>query len=273
MYFLRKKRQKRDREAGLIFQWRGARKHHLGKIIALMGAIGFFAFSLYAIKIDGIKTQLLSKREGVVIMLNDDDPACQSLMLQVEERSPFPARWDPVSDPEIMARIDSAKNALHGKLWAYDAELKPLPKEKSPTGLPSIIEPHYGLLGRVVDQWRSAGDVYGVEVYGDLFVRARVLAMGGLENRMPQGEMTLPVNLVADDWFGQTFRFQIRLNKNGIVTSCIPLLGGTADAPKITDLHKNLAAWIRTQQFKPSEPGSKQPSGGQLELQIEASRE
>lgn len=273
MYFLRKKRQKRDREAGLIFLWRGSRKHHLGKIIALMVAVGFFAFTVYAIKIDEIKPPLLSKREGLVIMLTEDDPNCQSLMLQVEERSPFPVRWDPVYDPEIMTRIDHAKNHLLGKIWNYDAALNPLPEEQVARGLPTIIEPHHGLLGRVADPWRQAGLAHGAELRGDLFVRAKLIAIGTLKNRIIQDEVPLPLDLVADNWLGQTFRFQIRLDAKGFVTSCIPLLGGTADAPQVTDRHKNLAAWIRTQSFKPAESAGRLPGGGQLELQIEASRE
>lgn len=238
-----------------------------------MVTIGFFAFSVYAIKIDEIKPPLLSKREGVVIMLSEDDPNCQTLMFQVEERSPFPVRWDPVYDQEIMTRIALAKNNLEGEIWNYDAELNPLPEEQSARGLSSIIEPHHGLLGRMTDHWKQEGLAYGADGQGYLFIRAKVLAIGDLKNRIPQAEVPLPLDLVSDDWFGQTFRFQIRLDVNGAVTSCVPLLGGTADAPQITDRHKNLAAWIRTQSFKPVEPASQQSGGGQLELQIEASRE
>ena len=107
MLFLRKKRQKRDQEAGLIFQWRGSRKHHIGKILALMIAVGCFAFSVYALKIESIKPPLLSKREGVVIMLNEDDPNCRKLMMQIEGKSPFPVRWDPVFDRGTLFGLQS----------------------------------------------------------------------------------------------------------------------------------------------------------------------
>lgn len=273
MYFLRKKRAKQDLEAGLIFQWRGSKKHHFGKIIAFMVAIGFFAFSVYAIKIDGLKAPLLSKREGVVIMLNEDDPNCRALMLQIEERSPFPVRWDPAFDEEIMARIDTEKKTRHGKLWIYKAELVPLPDEEPPHRLASIIEPHHGLLGRVSDQWRWVRPVDGVGLHGDLLIRAKVIANGSLKVRLPQDELALPPDLVADDWFGQTFRFQVSLEASGVVRSCVALPGGTTDVSKVTDRQKNLAAWIRTQQFKAAKLGSKTIDAGQLEIQIEASRE
>lgn len=273
MYFLRKKRAKRDREAGLIFQWRGSRKHHLGKIIAFMVAIGFFAFSVYAIRIEGLKAPLLSKREGQVVMLNEDDPNCRILMLQIEERSPFLVRWDPAFDEEIMLRINHAKNALRGKLWSYDAALIPLPDDEPTRKLASIIEPHHGLLGRVSDQWQWVCPLDGVDLHGDLLVRAKTVANGNLEDRLPGGELALPPDLVASDWFGQIFRFQVSLETSGVVRSCVALPGGTTDVSNVTDRQEDLAHWIRNLRFKEAKPGVETIDAGQLEIQIEASKE
>ncbi|MBT8043540.1 MAG: hypothetical protein KJO79_01210 [Verrucomicrobiae bacterium] len=273
MYFLRKKRQKRDREAGLIFQWRGARRHHAGKMIAFMVAIGFFAFSVYAIKIDGIKPPLLSMREGVVIMLDKDDPNCQKLMFQIEQRSPFPVRWDPVFDQELMANRAKALEALHGELWQYDPELLPMPDQKPSRELASIIEPSDGLLGGMSDRWQPSGIALIEPPLGDLLIRARVRVTGGLESRITQDVLALPVDLVEDDWFGQTFRFYLSLDQSGRVSSCVPLMGGTLDTALITDRQKNLAVWLRQQTFKAKEAGDQGDEFGKLELQIEASRE
>ena len=54
MLFLRKRREKRDQEAGLVFRWRGARRHHAGKLVALILVSAFFAFFAYAVKIDAV---------------------------------------------------------------------------------------------------------------------------------------------------------------------------------------------------------------------------
>ena len=72
MYFIRKKKHKRDQDAGLIFHWRGFRKHHSGKIVAMILACGLFAFSVYAIKVETIRSPLQSKREGVVVVVLPD---------------------------------------------------------------------------------------------------------------------------------------------------------------------------------------------------------
>jgi hypothetical protein len=271
MLFLRKKRQKRDQEAGLIFQWRGSRKHHIGKILALMIAVGCFAFSVYALKIESIKPPLLSKREGVVIMLNEDDPNCRKLMMQIEGKSPFPVRWDPVFDRGTLARIEGGVEVLVGEQWQYHAELVPMPAEKPPRGLASIIEPRDGLLGRVMNDWSEGNSDAVEDVLGDLFIRARVLAGGSIKTRLPGDELPIPADLVADDSFGQSFRFLLELDSAGVVQSCLPLLGGTMDAVKTTDRQKKLAAWLRTQRFKESDHDG--VATGQLELQIEASRE
>lgn len=272
MYFIRRKKHKRDQEAGLIFHWRGFRKHHVGKIIALLLGFVFFAFSVYAIKIEGMKSPLLSKKQAVVIMLNEDDPYCQALMLQVEDRSPFPARWDPVSDKEVMSRINKEKELLQGKLWDYNMGLKPLPEDKSSDGLASIIDSYDALMGEANSHWHQAGVFGGVIMRRDLFIKARVHVTGDLKSRISSVELALPVDLIADEAFGQTFRFQLGLDESGFVSICIPLPGGSTDVTNITDREKKLAAWLRALRFNVAEQTMTGLTMGQLELQIEATR-
>jgi len=271
MFFLRKKKQKKDLAAGLVFQWRGATKHHLGKVLALMITVGFFAFSVYALKVETIKPPLLSKRKGVVIMLNQDDPHCGKLMIQIERKSPFPVRWDPVFDREVMVRIEESVEGLVGARWKYDAELTPMPVGESLGGLESIIEPNDGLLGRVMNDWNEEPQIDLEVPRGDLSIRVRVSTGGALKLRLPADEFLLPTDLVADDSFGQSFRFMVELDSLGIVRSCVSLPGGTMDATKATDLQKNLATWLRLQKFNAVNQG--EAVTGQLELQIEANRE
>jgi len=273
MYFIRKKKHERDQEAGLIFHWRGFRKHHLGKIVALLLVSVFFALSVYAVRIESIKAPLLSKKEGVVIMLNENDLNCQALMLQVEEHSPFPVRWDPALDEEVLMRVNEEKSLLQGELWDYKVVLKPLPEDKSSDELVSIVDSYDGLWGKIYNQWRQAELVSSVIAPADLIVRARVVAAGDLKHRISGDELALPVDLVADDDFGQVFRFQMGLDELGFVSTCIPLPGGTTDVAKITARQKKLAAWIRSHQFRSAEQGTTGLVTGQLELQIEVIRE
>lgn len=273
MYFIRRKKHERDQKAGLIFHWRGFRKHHVGKIIALLLACVFFGFSVYAIKLEVIKAPLLSKKQAVVIMLNEDDPYCQALMLQVEEQSPFPARWDPISDKEVLLRLNEEKDLLQGKLWDYKMGLEPLPEDKSSVELASIINSYDALREGPKSQWRQAGIAGGVIVRSDLLIRARVHVTGDLKSRISSVQLALPPDLIADEDFGQTFRFQLGLDKAGFVNTCIPLPGGSTDVTKITVREKKIAAWLRTLRFSSTEQATAGWATGQLELQIEANRQ
>ncbi len=259
-----------DREAGLVFQWRGSRRHHFGKFVALAAAVGLFAFSIYAVKVEGIKPPLLPKREGVVIMLDEENPGCQKLMFQIEQRSPFPVRWDPVFDPSLAAARGKMQEALHGGLWQYRARLEPLPEGKEPRGLAAVTAPRQGLLDGVPGRWKESGEVPAMPGHGGVSIRARLVAPGGLEDRIDGVGLPLPAGLVEDDWYGQTFHFYVQLAPSGQVASCVPLPGGTLDAAVITDRQKNLADWLRRQVFKPRQAGGEGGSFGWLQLRIEA---
>ena len=272
MYFIRKKKHKRDQDAGLIFHWRGFRKHHSGKIVAMILACGLFAFSVYAIKVETIRSPLQSKREGVVVVLSPDDPVVRELLVQVEERSPFPARWDPAMDEEVVTRILTTRNELEGALWAYEMKLEPLPTMDRSHGLISITESGSELFNVMPNQWREAEARDGFVARKKPLIRVRVLASNELKSRISGDQLELPNKLVVEEGYGQIFRFQVALDSAGFVSNCTPLPGGTIDALQITDRQKDLAAWLRAQRFS-DDGGGGGGDGmvvGQLELQIEA---
>ena len=279
MYFIRKKKHKRDQDAGLIFHWRGFRKHHSGKFVAMILACGLFAFSVYAVKVETIRSPLQSKREGVVVVLSPDDPVVSELLLQVEERSPFPSRWDPAMDEEVTTRISTTRSELEGALWAYEMKLEPLPTMDRTHGLVSITESGSDIFNVMPDQWRES-EARDRFVAGEKpVIRVRVLASSELKSRISGDQLELPNKLIVEEGYGQIFRFQVALDSAGFVSNCTPLPGGTIDALQITDRQKNLAAWLRAQRFSDDgQDGGEAGAGGggdgmvvgQLELQIEA---
>lgn len=231
-------------------------------------ACGLFAFSVYAVKVETIRSPLQSKREGVVVVLSPDDPVVRELLLQVEERSPFPARWDPAVDEEVAARILATKSKLEGALWAYEMKLEPLPTMDRTDGLISITESGSDLFDVMPDQWRES-EARDLFVAGEKpLIRVRVLASNELKSRISGDQLELPNKLVVEEGYGQIFRFQVALDSAGFVSNCIPLPGGTIDTLQITDRQKNLAAWLRAQRFSDDVGGGMVV--GQLELQIEA---
>ena len=269
MFFLRHKRQRRDQGAGLVFRWRGARRHRIGQVLAFVVTCSFFAFFAYAVRVDGLKEPLLTKRTGEVVMLNESDPHCERLLLQVEERSPFPVRWDPAFDVDTMERINAATSELEGRVWDYRAAMMSLPDNREVSKLPSISEEGCsgsGFYTGGANTWlESAGHEGGV--YKNLRVNAQVVADQAIQSRLPDGELPLPNDLIADEWFGKSFRFLVGIDSLGVVRGCLPLSGGSMEVSKPTEKQRLLAAWLRRTAFKASENDS--ITVGVLELQIE----
>lgn len=271
MFFLRKKKHRRDQEAGLVFHWRGAKKHHLGKLIALVVVASCFSFAVYAVRIDGLKKPLVSKRTATLIMLNEDDPNCQRILLQVEEKSPFPSRWDPAHDLDTRERIAARVEAVMGRAWEYQPELRSVPPTTGEsTALASILEPDVGLLSGMMRNWTQELETQEAHGVGDPVIRGSVRVSGELEKRLSAEQWALPANLVTEDWFGQSFRFMLGVDENGIVRSCVPLPGGSMGVVRATDRQQDLSVWLRVQRFKPA--SEKGMVFGELHLQIQAIR-
>jgi len=270
MYFLRKKKHERDQDAGLIFHWRGFRKHHSGKFIAMLLACAFFAFSVYAVKVETLRSPLESKREGVVIMLNPDDPAVRGLLLQVEDKSPFPSRWDPATDEEVANRISAKRGELDGSLWSYEIQLQPLPTIDRSPSLISITQSASELFDVMPNHWQKSAAVEGFVARERPVIQVRVVASEQIKPRVAGNKLELPNKLIVDEGYGQIFRFQIALDAAGFVSNCTPLPGGTIDSIKTTERQRNLAAWLRAQRFSDGGEGAPEMVAGQLELQIEA---
>lgn len=269
MFFLNKKKQLRDQGAGLVFRWRKARRHHSGKILALLITSGFFAFSGYAIVVEGLRSPLLTKRTGEIVMLREDDPYCQNLMLQIEERSPFPQRWDPAFDGVTMGRVQAASRQIEGRVWDYKPSMIPLPVSENNVSLPSIGEEGGGFFAGVNSPWKdpSVGDGH-IKDHGEINVSALIVADKQIHALLPEGELSLPGNVIADEWFGLSYRFLVGIDPHGVVRGCLPLSGGSMEVAKPTDKQKLLAAWLRRMTFKPSPDDS--GTIGVLEIQIQA---
>ncbi len=274
MFFWRNKKQRRDQMAGLVFRWRGARRHHAGKILALFFTSVFFAFSSYALRVEGLRPPLETKRTGEVVMLSEDNPYCERLMLQIEERSPFPLRWDPAFDPETMARIVRTTRRLEGRVWDYNPAMWPLPESSESMALPSVTGGGAGFFASDDRPWREfseSGDVSPAGFRRNLNVRALLVANGQVGGRLLSSDLPLPGGVIADEWFGQSFRFLMSIDAGGVVRGCLPLSGGSMEVAKPTDKQKLLAAWLHRTAFSSSLDGS--VSVGVLELQIEAREE
>ena len=267
MFFRTKKRLKKDQEAGLVFRWRGARKHHAGKLLALVLTSGLFAFSVYAIRIDGGEKIPLSKRSGSVFILDENDSRNYQLLLQIEERSPFPNRWDPAHDVDTLGRIKQEVNFLAGHSRKYEPQLMSLPVVEEKLTLPSVIKPKSTLLGNALKTWSLNEESESLQ-RGAIFIAARITADEEMESRLGVESRSLPPAVVAEEWYGQVFRFLVSLDEKGCVGDCLSLSGESLESLKPTEKEKLIATWLRGQKFEPAkgEPILR----GVIELQIEA---
>lgn len=268
MFFRRIKKQRKDQGAGLVFRWRGARRHHAGKFLALFITSSLFAFAAYALRVEGMRAPLLTKRTGEVVMLNEDDPHCQDLMLQVEDQSPFLFRWDPAYDGLSMGRITAAVDHLSGGVWGYQPAMVSLPAGVILKPLPSIVGEGRRVFPSAVSVSVNDGGVAGVDdgFGGDVQVVAKISGSKELLARLHTRSLPLAEGLIADEWYGQSFRFLCGIDSSGVVRGCLPLSGGNMEVAKPTQ--KLLAAWLRRTSFKVSDDD--RPVIGILELQIEA---
>lgn len=273
MFFLRKKRQHRDRLAGLVFRWRGSKRHHTGKFIALASCSAFFAFLVYAVEVEGVRPPLLTKRTGQVVMLHEADPRISHVMMQIENQSPFVIRWDPAFDQEAMGRIDTATSLLEGRVWDYQPTMMPLPERQETNELPPLVGGQSGLLDASYNQWRWAGSreegAYSV-AGSEVAVSAILTGDPEVESIIATRQMQLPIEMIADEWFGQTFRYLIEVDATGVVRSCLPVSGGSMEVAKPTRKQQLLALWLRQTRFQ----AHRKTSGlmGVIEVEIQAQR-
>ena len=272
MLFWSHKKQSRDQIAGLVFRWRAARRHHAGKVVALFLSSVFFAFVIYALRVEVLRAPLLTKRTGEVLMLNPDNPYCAMLMLQVEERSPFPLRWDPAFDLETMGRIAVMTNKIEGRVWTYQPGMHTLPEVADSVGLPSVFEAGDAGFVSLRSSWSDFDGRNSIDGQrGGVNLRALMVAGDSIRARLPSSELSLPGGMIADEWYGQSFRFLMSIDANGVVRGCLPLSGSSMEVSKPTEKQKLLSAWLRRIVFTPSRDGV--ASMGVLEFQIEAREE
>ena len=231
----------------------------------------FFGFVVYAVKVEGLRDPLLTRRTGEVVLLTEETAYGQNLMLQVESKIPFPTRWDPAFDEDTMGRIEAGIERLLGSVLPYRSPLQPLPPIHESRGLPSVFKEQSGFFLGSVDQWEGLKKSWHVSpdaTQDDLQISVLMVADEDIEKRLPTGELLLPDHLITDESFGQSFRFLVGIDSLGVVRGCLSLSGGSMEVVKPTERQKLLAAWLRHMMFRPVEGNSLMI--GVIELQIEA---
>lgn len=251
----------------MVFRWRGARKHHMGKFLALAIAVAIFAFAIPAVQLEELKTPVVSQSTASVIYIDEDSPLSRELVMQIWDKSPFPPRWDPAQDPETLQRVLATSDAISPRVHSYSPTLVPMPISTENDNLPSTVNPNAPLLPSRAAFWKSIAqsndETTAPEAVQAMFVMNTSAA---LRERLPKNMTLPPAHLVTEEWLGQTFRFILTLTPRGTVGSVFPVQGGTLDEGQLSESQKALLTWIKAQHFTPHTSAST----GTIELQLKA---
>lgn len=267
MFFSRKKKLLKDREAGLIFNWRQSRGYQLGKISSLIMSALIFVFALYALKVKTVQPSVELKREGVVTMVDPEDPRNQGLMMHISRNSPFPPRWDPAHDVTHADRVNQKLDDLLGAKSTYDPKLLPMQEEQARDLDVSVIGPD-------LPEWvAAASDEGGASLKGAahadmLNLSVSMRSEGAWAKRIEQSSYVLPHGFLSEESYGQSYEFIVALNSHGSVLSCLPVIGGSMDALKASESQKQLASWFSQQAFLPADDSA--VTVGVVELEVAA---
>lgn len=236
MLFTRRKLE-RDREAGLIFDWRNRHASSLGMVAAvgLMALVTAVVGSV--VRVEVVAPAEVAERHAAVVVVPEgmDDGGLAAL---AEERSPLPGRFDPERELALPGTLE-----LAGRLRPeYAPELRPLDDDGTLDELP------VAQAGAVVLPQRRAPAV-AREPATSVAVRARLAARGALGARVP-GELPGWAAPVPPEWLGRPLGFVIGVDAGGVVRHCMPL------DESVEGLDVQAEGWLRQLRFAPASPAA-----------------
>ena len=125
MFNLRHKRTTRDRESGLVFQWRLPVGHSVRFMLAF-GLVALIAAGLAAsvrVRVGSVSRQ--PERRGTLVLV-PHGKEWQALEIMALEAGPMPRRPDPVNDPVVKSLIDQSIAKAHPPGYRYEPKLRPV---------------------------------------------------------------------------------------------------------------------------------------------------
>jgi len=125
MFNLRHKRTTRDRESGLVFQWRLPVGNTVRFLLAL-GIVGGVTAGLAAsvrVRVGSVSRQ--PERRGTMILV-PQGKEWQALEIMALEAGPMPRRSDPAGDEAVQGLIDQSMAKARPPGYLYEPELRPV---------------------------------------------------------------------------------------------------------------------------------------------------
>jgi hypothetical protein len=125
MFNLRHKRTTRDRQSGLVFQWRLPVSNTLRSMLAF-GLVALVTAGLAAsvrVRVGNVSRQ--PERRGTMIMV-PQGKEWLALEITALEAGPMPRRSDPAGDPAVKNLIDQSMAKARPPGYRYEPELRPV---------------------------------------------------------------------------------------------------------------------------------------------------
>jgi hypothetical protein len=145
MFGLRTKRTKRDRQSGLVFQWRLPVSSHLGFLTAV-GVVALISAGLAAavrVRVGGPPRQ--PERRGALVLV-PQGAEWRALEMLALEAGPMPRREDPAGEPAAAGLLARTTAAATPPGYSYQPRLRPVPVDMPVAEVASAAGPLPGVL-------------------------------------------------------------------------------------------------------------------------------
>ena len=252
MLFSRQKKLQRDRDAGLVFCWRGGQGGNRGgMILSVLIASSMFALAFWGISLDFTAAKPELRKYAKILLV---DQFSTKMTLWVDQNSPFPSRWDPLLDTGHQERVNDELNELFQQMTVPPSPWIDMPEVALPLSVPRLTEYGKVELGKLPKPLQNKQKKGVLEL--DVFLDTH----GGIGKRKP--EELLPINVVIPEHaYGSIMRFVVTLDAKGKVLFIAPAEWRDGK------YEKNIENWLRMQQFVPSK--SKSLEVGEVTVRVE----
>lgn len=252
MLFSRKKKQQRDRDAGLVFCWRGQGGNRGGLILALLIASGIYAAAFWGLSLSFKSTPSEPNQSAKILLLDD---LSSEMALWVDQNSPFPVRWDPQRDSAHEGRVLAALDETLQSMTSPMSPWRKMPELPESVSTPRLIEAGSVQLGNLPEVELTNDDVKYLEL------TVVMDAFGDFRKRLPAEVGDLGVSIPKQE-YGSSLRFAVTLNALGEVIFCAPVDWESSDYAR------GIENWVRVQKFRPLK--GRAADVGEITIRVEA---
>lgn len=232
------KREQRDRENGLTFSWRVPESSGWSTTVAVVLVALITTGLLGTLRVRVVPPPRVIERRANLVMLPQSDEG-RAWAISVDEQGPFPAKFDPTTDPGLQA-IEEQARLEDVPRDRYRPPLRDLPQESGVSSVP------VGLRGeRFFPREATENPVGGaapVLVMAPVLLPLSQLPASAWPSQFPFFESTVSPAMASKTW-----RYMVEIGPAGRVLRQQPIEVGDDDASR--EAIRLLGEWIARIRF------------------------